>query len=64
MANFTLEITSFRQFVSQVTPSKDLTEVDLQRFQREVELYLRELLRVIQADLQDICDNCCPTGSP
>lgn len=63
MANLTLNLSSFEDFVSQVTPSEETTARDVELLKREVELYLRRLRQALKADLEQICENCCP-GSP
>lgn len=63
MANINLEISQLRSFVAEEVASQDTAAVDLERFKRQVELYLQDLLRAVQADLQEICDTCCPSGS-
>lgn len=60
MASLTLAVDTLRQFVSEEVASPGMTDVDLERFKRSIELYLQDLLRAVQADLQQICDNCCP----
>lgn len=59
-----LEIESFHPFTSQIVSTQEDASVDLERFKREVELYLQEMLRIVVADLQIIRDNCCSGVSP
>lgn len=60
MASITLQVDTLRQFVSEEVAGIETSDVDLERFKRSIELYLQDLLRAVQADLQEICENCCP----
>lgn len=57
-----LEIELVRPFVSQEVSTQENASVDLERFKREIEQYLQEMLRAVVADLQNIRDNCCQSG--
>lgn len=61
---FSLQIDALRDFVSEEVASLETPDVDLERFKRQVETYLQELKEAIKADLDAICDNCCPGSSP
>lgn len=62
MASLELQITSLRDFVLEEVASSGTVEVDLERFKRQMENYLNELRRTVQADLETISESCCPSS--
>lgn len=58
-------ICGIEPFVSEVTPQPgSLEEASTagEIFQKQVEDYLNRLLEALCADMQEIIDDCCPSG--
>lgn len=62
MASIELQTDQLRDFVSDEVAGPETTDVDLERFKRQVETYLNDLRRALVADLQTICETCCPSS--
>lgn len=57
------EVPDIGPFISRITPSPETTDRDLEILKQELELYLADLKRRLEADLLLICNTCCPSGS-
>jgi len=63
MACENLQTRDLRPFVAEDVASPDTAAADIERFKRQVELYLQDLRRAVLADLEQICTDCCPPST-